>query len=161
MFQDDYRNNIKRAIYSTTSMNNTKLPSTTGQSKPMTAVEALLVSPPVTPNSTSMAAYQVLSEIEEIHSKLNKLSSLAPSHQINSLLTRLVTLCVVPYSAEFTTCFFRISGVEQLCDRLRPICSEAESELEKYHAERMLKELGKSFFFPDSHTHTHTPKCSG
>lgn len=125
-------------------MTTTQIPSTTNVSKPAPLAKTLTVTPPVTPNGTSAAAHQLVAEIRDIHSKLGELSSLAPSHQVNTLLTRLVNLCVVPYSAEFTTYFFNISDVEQLCDKLRPICSEAEGELEKFHAERMLKELGVS-----------------
>ncbi|EUC34136.1 hypothetical protein COCCADRAFT_4471 [Bipolaris zeicola 26-R-13] len=125
-------------------MTTTQLPSTTNVSKPTPLAKTLIVTPPVTPNGTSAAAHQLVAEIRDIHSRLSELSSLAPSHSVNTLLTRLVNLCVVPYSAEFTTYFFNIAGVEQLCDKLRPICSEAEGELEKFHAERMLRELDTS-----------------
>lgn len=123
-------------------MATTQLPSTTSISKPTPLAKTLTVTPPVTPNGISAAVHQLVAEIRDIHSRLSELSSLAPSYQVNTLLTRLVNLCVVPYSAEFTAYFFNISGVEQLCDKLRPICSEAEGELEKFHTERMLKELG-------------------
>ncbi|EMD95516.1 hypothetical protein COCC4DRAFT_122548 [Bipolaris maydis ATCC 48331] len=122
-------------------MATTQLPSTTSISKPTPLAKTLTVTPPVTPNGISAAVHQLVAEIRDIHSRLSELSSLAPSYQVNTLLTRLVNLCVVPYSAEFTAYFFNISGVEQLCDKLRPICSEAEGELEKFHTERMLKEL--------------------
>jgi nicotianamine synthase len=110
-------------------------------SKPNTPVDSLVVTPPVTPNATSTVAHQLVSEIRNIYTVLSELSSLAPSEQVNSVLTRLVDLCVVPYSAEFTSYFFRIPGIEGLCSNLRPLCSEAEGELEKFWAKRMLEDL--------------------
>ena len=114
-------------------------------SKSTTPVSSLTVTPPVTPNATSTTAHQLVSEIRNIYTVLSELSSLAPSEQVNSLLTRLVNLCVVPYSAEFTTYFFRIPGVESLCSNLRPLCSEAEGELEQFWAKRMLNDLGSKY----------------
>ncbi|RAR02611.1 nicotianamine synthase [Stemphylium lycopersici] len=122
-------------------MATTERTSATELTKPTASVESLAVTPPVTPNATNTSAHQLVSEIRDIYTTLNELSSLAPSDPVNTLLTRLVNLCVVPYSAEFTTCFFQIAGVEALCAKLRPLCSEAEGELEKYWAERMLAEL--------------------
>ncbi|CAN9189443.1 unnamed protein product [Alternaria alternata] len=118
---------------------------TTQQSKPTTPVDSVLaVTPPVTPNATSTAAHRLVSEIREIYTVLSGLSSLAPSEQVNSLLTQLVNLCVVPYSTEFTSCFFRIPGIESLCSNLRLLCSEAEGELEKFWAKRMLNDLSNT-----------------
>ncbi|KAG9194046.1 hypothetical protein G6011_04081 [Alternaria panax] len=112
---------------------------TTEASKPTSPVDAVLtVTPPVTPNTTSSAAHQLVSEIRNIYTVLSEISSLAPSDQVNSLLTRLVNLCVVPYSAEFTAYFFRIPGIESLCSNLRPLCSEAEGELERFWAKHMI-----------------------
>ena len=119
-------------------MATTKVPSATTPSKAAAPAEALAMTPPTTPSTLSSSVHQLVSEIRDIHTKLSELSSLAPSEQVNTLLTRLVSLCVVPYSTEFTTYFFKISSVEQLCDKLRPICSAAEGELEKYWAKRML-----------------------
>jgi nicotianamine synthase len=119
---------------------------TTHQSKSTTPVDSVLaVTPPVTPNATSTAAHRLVSEIREIYTVLSGLSSLAPSEQVNSLLTQLVNLCVVPYSTEFTSCFFRIPGIESLCSNLRPLCSEAEGELEKFWAKRMLNDLSSKY----------------
>ncbi|EOA86670.1 hypothetical protein ACJQWK_08512 [Exserohilum turcicum] len=116
---------------------------------PTTPVKTLTtVTPPGTPNATSTAAHQLVSEIRDIHDALCELTSLAPAPRINALLTRLVDLCVVPYSVDFTTRFFQISGVEVLCEKLRPICSAAEGELEKHWAQRMIDELD---------TNPHTP----
>ncbi|KAL1798178.1 hypothetical protein ACET3X_002215 [Alternaria dauci] len=117
---------------------------TTSLSKPTTPVDSVLaVTPPATPNATSTAAHRIASEIREIYTVLSGLSSLAPCEQVNSLLTKLVNLCVVPYSTEFTSYFFRIPGIEGLCSNLRPLCSEAEGELEKHWAKRMLNDLDK------------------
>lgn len=114
---------------------------------PTTPVKTLTtVTPPGTPNATSTAAHQLVSEIRDIHDALCELTSLAPAPRINALLTRLVDLCVVPYSVDFTTRFFQISGVEVLCEKLRPICSAAEGELEKHWAQRMIDELGALLF---------------
>lgn len=116
-------------------------PSSTELSKSATPVEPLGVTPPTTPNTNSTAAHQLLSEIRDIYTTLAELNSLAPSDTVNTLLTRLVNLCVVQYSTDFTAYFFRIPGVESLCANLRPLCSEAEGELEGYWAKRMLNEL--------------------
>jgi nicotianamine synthase len=119
---------------------------TTELSKPTTPVNSLIVTPPVTPNATSTSAHQLVSEIRNIYTSLADLSSLAPSGQVNTLLTRLVNLCIVPYSAEFTAYFLNIPSVESLCMKLRPLCSEAEGELENHWARRMLDTLGKYTF---------------
>jgi nicotianamine synthase len=119
---------------------------TTELSKQTTPVNSLIVTPPVTPNATSTSAHQLVSEIRNIYTSLADLSSLAPSGQVNTLLTRLVNLCIVPYSAEFTAYFLNIPSVESLCMKLRPLCSEAEGELENHWARRMLDSLGKYTF---------------
>ncbi|KAF1837149.1 Nicotianamine synthase [Decorospora gaudefroyi] len=118
--------------------------SATGLSKPTTSPEVITVTPPVTPNPTSIAAHELVSEMADIYSTLRNLPSLAPSHQVNILLTRLVDLCIPSYSAEFTSYFFNIPSVKSLCTKLRPLCSEAEGELESYWAERMLHNLNSS-----------------
>ena len=115
----------------------TKQTSNTDLPEATTLAEALEVMSLTTP-STRSSAHQLFSEIRDIYTTLTELSSLAPSETVNTLLTRLVNLCVAPYSTEFTTCFFKIPGAEELCERLRSICSTAESELEKYYVKQML-----------------------
>ncbi|OAL57426.1 Nicotianamine synthase [Pyrenochaeta sp. DS3sAY3a] len=95
--------------------------------------------PPTTPTTATMSAHQILSEIQSIYRTLSSLESLAPSVPVNTLLTRLVNLCVVPYSETLSSYFFAISGVEDLCVKLRPICSQAEGELERYWADRIVE----------------------
>jgi nicotianamine synthase len=106
------------------------------------------VTPPRTPTALTTSAYKLLSEIREIHETLSALTSLAPGDPVDQLLTRLVNLCIVPYSAEFTEYFFNISGVASLCEELRPLCATAEGELEKYWANRMIQEARSSIVAP-------------
>lgn len=86
-----------------------------------------------------MSAHQILSEIRDIYQALLQLDSLAPSLAVNTLLTRLVNLCITPYSEILSSYFFSINGVEDLCIKLRPICSQAEGELERYWAEKIVE----------------------
>ena len=113
--------------------------STTTLSKANTAAEVLDMTPPSMPSTFSSSTHQLLSEIRDVYTILSELSSLVPSETVNTLLTRLVDLCVAPYSTEFTTYFFKIPGVEELCEKLRSICSVAEGELEQYWAKLMLR----------------------
>jgi nicotianamine synthase len=96
--------------------------------------------PPRTPTATTTCAHRLFAEIQEIYNALSRLPSLAPGEQVNELLTRLVHLCIVPYSAEFTTNFFTFHGVAELCEALRPFCAAAEGELERYWATRIIQE---------------------
>jgi hypothetical protein len=98
------------------------------------------LTPPRTPTSTATAAHRLYTEIQDIYTALYKLDNLAPGPQINELLTRLVKLCIEPYSAHFITNFFSIHGVQKLCEVLRPICAAAEGELETYWAQRILQD---------------------
>jgi nicotianamine synthase len=93
------------------------------------------VTPPRTPTATAVSARTLMSEIRSIHHALTELPNLKPGTQINALLTQLVSLCVVPYSSEFTTYFFNIDGATELCEQLRPLCAAAEGELESYWAQ--------------------------
>jgi hypothetical protein len=94
--------------------------------------------PPRTPTATTSSAHKLFSELQEIYNALSTLATLEPGEQVNHLLTHLVHLCIVPYSAEFTTNFFSIHGITELCDSLRPLCATAEGELEKHWASRMI-----------------------
>lgn len=96
--------------------------------------------PPRTPTATSTSAYALFTEIQEIHTALSLLPSLAPGEKINALLTKLVQLCIAPHSTSFISSFFDIPGISSLCERLRPICAAAEGELERYWAGRMCLE---------------------
>ncbi|CBX91401.1 hypothetical protein IAQ61_010759 [Plenodomus lingam] len=95
------------------------------------------ITPPRTPTATSTAAHKVLAEIQSIYNGLVKLNSLAPGPQINDLLSRLVDLCVLPYSTNLSEEILRLCASSNLCERLRPICAEAEGELESYWAQRI------------------------
>jgi len=96
------------------------------------------VTPPRTPTATTVSAHRLLSEIQAIYDTLSTMSSLAPGPQVDKLLSRLVNLCIEPYSAEFTTSFFNITGVAHLCSALRPLCATSEGELEKHWAARIM-----------------------
>jgi nicotianamine synthase len=96
--------------------------------------------PPCTPTALTTSAYKLFAEIRDIHDTLSTLTSLAPGPQVDTLLTKLVNLCVESYSAEYTKVFFSINGVEHLCEKLRPICAVAEGELEKFWAGQIVRE---------------------
>ncbi|KAH7377338.1 Nicotianamine synthase [Pyrenochaeta sp. MPI-SDFR-AT-0127] len=102
------------------------------------------ITPPTTPNPTRTSAHELLAEIQKIHSSLAACSSLAPGDEINTLLTYLVNLCIKSYSVEFTSYFFSIPGIEDLCQKLRPLCSESEGELESFWAKRMTEATSES-----------------
>jgi nicotianamine synthase len=97
------------------------------------------LTPPRTPTSTSTSAHTLFAEIQSIYTSLSTLPSLSPGPQTNALLTRLVSLCIAPYTSHFTTSFFGIHGVHEVCEALRPLCATAEGELEKYWAHRIIQ----------------------
>lgn len=110
----------------------------TNTKKPLPSLESRAVTPPTTPTPVSASAHQLLSHIRCIYQELSGLTNLEPCEHINSLLTRLVNLCITPYSQEFSDCFFNIDGADALCHSLRPLCANAEGELERYWANRIL-----------------------
>lgn len=109
-----------------------------------TSTTTSLQTPPRTPTLSATAAQTVVSEIRDIHYALSELSDLKPGEKINSLLTRLVSLCVVPYSTEFVNYFFNLKGMSKLCEKLRPLCAAAEGELEKFWASKIIKDSMES-----------------
>jgi nicotianamine synthase len=112
-----------------------------------------LDTPPRTPTAMSAAARQLLEEISGIHTSLSACSSLAPGPEINALLTRLVDLCIQPYSSAFVNDFFSFAGVSPLCESLRGLCATAEGELERYWTERILvahKQSSGAFTVPSA-----------
>jgi nicotianamine synthase len=94
------------------------------------------LTPPSTPrhDTTAPSSQKLTVKIQNIHEALKRCTSLAPSDTVNDLLTRLVTLCIVPYDDSTTTSFFSHPGSNELCLSLRRICSEAEGELETFWA---------------------------
>lgn len=96
--------------------------------------------PPRTPTLTAASSQTLVSEIRSIYYGLVELPSLAPGDKVNALLTRLVSLCVEPYSQDFITYFFNIEGIHTLCKQLRPLCATAEGELESFWARRIVSE---------------------
>jgi hypothetical protein len=98
------------------------------------------ITPPRTPTATKSSAHMLFAEIQDIHTSLSALPNLAPGGQVDELLTRLVGLCITPQSADFVSNLFSIRGVNKLCEELRPLCAVAEGHLEKYWAERIIKE---------------------
>lgn len=99
--------------------------------------------PPRTPTLSATAAQTLAEEIRDIHHALSKLPDLRPAENINSLLTRLVSVCVVPYSTDFVDYFFNIEGISALCEKLRPLCAAAEGELERFWASRIIQDSTK------------------
>src|SRR5690242_11805799 len=96
--------------------------------------------PPLTPNVTATSCQNLVSEIRSIYHALIELPDLAPGNKVNALLTRLVSICVEPYSQDFITYFFHIEGVHTLCEQLRPLCAIAEGELERFWAHKIFSE---------------------
>jgi len=111
----------------------------TKNSKHTSTTSTSIQTPPRTPTLTATAVQALAAEIRDIHHALSELSDLRPGDKINSLLTRLVNLCVVPYSTEFVDYFFNIEGVPSLCEQLRPLCAAAEGELERFWASNILE----------------------
>ena len=99
-----------------------------------------LQTPPRTPTPTATSAQALASEIRDIYHTLSEIPDLAPGDKVNTLLTRLVNLCIVPYSHEFVSYFFGIDGIRTLCERLRPLCAKAEGELERFWARTIIDE---------------------
>jgi hypothetical protein len=91
-----------------------------------------------TPTVPSSSVHTLFEEIRSIYTILSGLSDLAPSPQINTLLTRLVELCIQPYSPEFVDYFFSLAEVDLSCHGLRLLCGSAEGELEKHWARTIL-----------------------
>ncbi|KAJ4368576.1 hypothetical protein N0V86_009483 [Didymella sp. IMI 355093] len=103
-----------------------------------------LQTPPRTPTLNATAAQALASEIHDIHHALSELPDLRPGDKVNTLLTRLVSLCVIPYGTDFVTYFFNIGGVATLCEKLRPLCATAEGELERFWASKIIDDSVKS-----------------
>jgi nicotianamine synthase len=101
------------------------------------------ITPPRTPTAATASAHKLFVEIQDIHTTLHGLSSLAPGGQVDELLTRLVGLCIETHSVDFISNFFSIRGVSDLCASLRPLCGAAEGELEKYWAGRIIREANE------------------
>src|SRR5687767_12029241 len=99
-----------------------------------TTTASALQTPPGTPPITAISARTLASEIRDIYRALSELADLAPGDNVNALLTRLVSLCIVPYSHDFVSYFSSIEGIHTLCEQLRPLCATAEGELEQYWA---------------------------
>ena len=95
-------------------------------------------SPPHTSTVMSLPAHKIVEEIKNIHLALSKLPSLTPGPPINALLTRLVELCTRPYSKEFSEYIMNTQEAEDLSAKLRPICGQAEGELESHWARHIL-----------------------
>lgn len=103
-----------------------------------------LQTPPRTPTLNATAAHTLASEIRDIHHALLALADLRPGPKVNTLLTRLVSLCVVPYNLDFVTHFFNIEGISALCEKLRPLCATAEGHLESFWASKIVEESVQS-----------------
>lgn len=103
-----------------------------------------ITTPPQTPSPTVTSAHQLLVEIQSIYEELSILSSLAPSEHVNALLTRLVDLCISPYSSDLSSALLNLNGFEELCEHLRPLCATAEGELELYWARRIISRTTSS-----------------
>lgn len=117
-----------------------------------TSTGSTLQTPPRTPNLNATSCQTLASEIRNIYHALTELPDLAPGKEVNALLTRLVSLCVVPYSHDFIAYFFNIEGIYPLCERLRPLCAMAEGELELFWAKKIVEDSfeSKGMFPPSS-----------
>lgn len=97
-----------------------------------------LVTPPSTPTPAATTAHRLYLEIQDIHHQLLPLERLAPCPLVDTLLTRLVALCIRPYSTDVVAHFSSIEGVRSLCQDLQSLCGTAEGELERYWAQKIL-----------------------
>ncbi|XPS81738.1 Nicotianamine synthase [Ascochyta lentis] len=115
-----------------------------GSEKPASSKHATrsstLQTPPRTPTITATSAQTLASEIRDIYQALSELPDLAPGDAVNALLTRLVNVCIIPYSHEFVTYFFDIENIHTLCEQLRPLCATAEGELERFWASSIIEQ---------------------
>ncbi|UPX12067.1 Nicotianamine synthase [Ascochyta rabiei] len=114
------------------------------ESREHTTTSSTLQTPPRTPTITATSAQTLASEIHDIYHTLSKLPDLSPGTTINPLLTRLVNLCIVPYSHEFITYFFGIENIHTLCEQLQSLCATAEGELERFWARNIIEESKQS-----------------
>lgn len=121
-----------------------------------TSTNTLLQTPPRTPTLNATAVQTLASKIRDIHHALAELPDLRPGDKVNTLLTRLVSLCVIPYSSEFINYFFNIDEMHVLCEKLRPLCATAEGELERFWASKIVDESSRSR--GTSITTTHIPR---
>lgn len=118
----------------------------------MAHATAFTITPPRTPTAFTTSAHELFAEISDIYDTLSSVPNLAPGSPVNELLTRLVSLCIEPRSADFTKAFFSITGVAHVCEQLRPLCATAECELEQYWASRLIREAEQgmsTLSFPD------------
>ncbi len=88
--------------------------------------------------SSSTSPTALLSEMGAIEHLLARCPHLAPADDVDGLLTRLVDLCIAPYSADFAERFFAADAATALCRSLRSLCATAEAELERHWVARML-----------------------
>jgi hypothetical protein len=109
------------------------------------------VTPPRTPTAPNASAHDLLSEVQTIYDAVSALPNLAPGEPINTLLTRLVNLCIMPYNEDFIAYFRSISGVQKLCELTRSLCAIAEGNLEAYWACRLLREASQGTLTSTSH----------
>lgn len=112
------------------------------EKRSITRVDTPVSTPPPTPTPAATAAHDLHQEIRSIYQQLAPLTSLAPCDLVNALLTRLVTLCIQPYSPDIVDHFYRIDAAATLCHNLQNLCAVAEGELERYWAHKILQDAG-------------------
>ncbi|KAJ4352105.1 uncharacterized protein N0V89_007451 [Didymosphaeria variabile] len=120
-------------------------------------VDTPISTPPTTPTPAATTAHDLHREIRNIYQRLAPLTSLAPSDLVNTLLSRLVNLCIRPYSAEIVDHFSRIDGVDMLCHDLQRLCAIAEGELERYWAQSILKDAASHTGASSEYHHSSSP----
>lgn len=101
-------------------------------------VDTPIATPPSTPTPTTAQAHELHREIHGIYQQLASLNCLAPCELVNTMLTRLVTLCIEPYGLETIEHFNQVDGVQNLCQNLQVLCATAEGELERYWVQKIL-----------------------
>lgn len=105
---------------------------------------SIVDTPPPTPTAMHSSAHALIEEIRSIYAALLTLPNLSPDTKINTLLTRLVDLCILPYGDDFANYVLHIKSVEELCLQLRSICSAAEGALERYWAQIIISNAQSS-----------------
>jgi nicotianamine synthase len=98
----------------------------------------------MTPTTTKMTidaeARRITDEVVSLVNALASSPSLKPCPDINQLFSRLVSLCIKPYSSSLACQVLQNKQIQRLTPRLRQICSEGEGELEKYWARKIIQQ---------------------
>lgn len=86
-------------------------------------------------------ASRLVEEVLLIADDLASLEDLRPCSRVNDLFGQLVSLCIKPWNETVVEEVMGDKKIKGVIGKLREVCAEGEGELEKYWAERFLREL--------------------